>query len=193
MTVKRILCYLQQMQIQRYEETPHSGIEKRRLQSKSYAPASITNLNNRNHHGTQNMISPFSPQEDQLNNPLQKILLPPTDLNAEVEEIPLYKLVYVNGACPKAYRVYKAHSMIGVIFQHISHWSNAVDKIRYAKPVDAAVGLDEFLKVTRISKATTEQPLTEEELLDIEFDSLTSEDWERLKRYVPQAKHLVAA
>ena len=108
-------------------------------------------------------------------------------------EIPGYKLVYVNGACPRNYRVYKAHSMIGVIFQHLTHWSNAVDKIRYAQALDAAVALDEFLKVTRISKAATEQPLTEEELLDKEFDSLTSEDWERLKRYVPQAKHLVAA
>ena len=138
------------------------------------------------------MISPFSFQEDQLDNPLQKILLPPTDPNAEVQEIPPYKLVYVNGACPRVYRVYKAHSMIGVIFQHITHWSNAVDKIRYAESVDAAVGLDKFLKVARISTTATEQPPTEEELLDKEFDSLTTEEWEQLKRYVPQAPDLVA-
>ncbi|MFS0520241.1 hypothetical protein ACEYW6_36975, partial [Nostoc sp. UIC 10607] len=96
-------------------------------------------------------------------------------------------------ACPRNYRVYKGDSMIGVIFQHITHWSNAVDKIRYAESVDAAVGLDDFMKVARISATTTEQLPTEEELLDIEFDALTDEEWERLKRYVPQAKHLVAA
>ncbi|MBW4458279.1 MAG: hypothetical protein KME55_40005 [Nostoc indistinguendum CM1-VF10] len=124
---------------------------------------------------------------------LEKILLPPTDPNAEVMEIPGYKLVYVNGACPRNYRVYKGDSMIGVIFQYITHWSNAVNSLRYAEPIDAAVGLDDFMKVARVSKATTEQPPTEEELLDKEFDSLTSEDWERLKRYVPQAKGLVAA
>ncbi|AUB44714.1 Pyruvate:ferredoxin oxidoreductase and related 2-oxoacid:ferredoxin oxidoreductases, beta subunit (plasmid) [Nostoc flagelliforme CCNUN1] len=108
-------------------------------------------------------------------------------------EIPGYKLVYVNGACPRNYQVYKADSMIGVIFQHITHWSNGVDSLRYAQALDAAVGLDEFLKVARISKTATEQPPSEEELLDKEFDSLTSDEWERLKRYVPQAKDLVAA
>ncbi|MBW4457780.1 MAG: hypothetical protein KME55_36965 [Nostoc indistinguendum CM1-VF10] len=46
------------------------------------------------------------------------------------------------------------------------------------------------MKVARVSKATTE-----EELLDIEFDSLTSEDWEQLKRYLPtpETSDLVAA
>ncbi|WP_230967268.1 hypothetical protein [Nostoc commune] len=139
------------------------------------------------------MISPFSLQENQFEESLDKILLPPTDPNAEVTQIPGYKLVYVNGACPRNYRVYKADSMIGVIFQHLTHWSNGVDSLRYAESVDAAVGLDEFLKVARISKATTEQPLTEEELLDKEFDALTSEEWERLKRYVPKTRDLVAA
>ncbi|QFS51292.1 hypothetical protein [Nostoc sphaeroides] len=148
---------------------------------------------NLNHHGTQTMITTFSLQEAQFEESLDKILLPPTDPNAEVTEIPGYKLVYVNGACPRNYRVYKADSMIGVIFQHITHWSNAVDKIRYAEPVDAAVGLDDFMKVTRVSKATTEKPPTEEELLDKEFDLLTSDEWELLKRYVPETKGLVAA
>ncbi|AUB42145.1 Pyruvate:ferredoxin oxidoreductase and related 2-oxoacid:ferredoxin oxidoreductases, beta subunit [Nostoc flagelliforme CCNUN1] len=83
--------------------------------------------------------------------------------------------------------------MIGVIFQHINHWSNGVDSLRYTEPIDAAVGLDEFLNGARISKTATEQLPTEEELLDKEFDALTSDEWERLKRYVPQAKDLVAA
>ncbi|MHC5761401.1 hypothetical protein [Nostoc sp.] len=139
------------------------------------------------------MISTFSLQATQLDDPREKILLPPTDPNAEVMEISGYKLVYVNGACPRNYRVYKADSMIGVVFQHITHWSNAVDKIRYAEPVDAAVGLDEFMTMTGRLTMATEQPFTEEELLDKEFDALTFEDWERLKRYVPAAKHLVAA
>ncbi|WP_226890039.1 hypothetical protein [Nostoc sp. MG11] len=47
--------------------------------------------------------------------------------------------------------------------------------------------------MARVSTTATEQPLTEEELLDKEFDALTSDEWERLKRYVPQAKDLVAA
>ncbi|QFS52687.1 hypothetical protein [Nostoc sphaeroides] len=138
------------------------------------------------------MISPFSLQEADWDESTEKILLPPTDPNAEVTEIPGYKLVYVNGACPRNYRVYKADSMIGVIFQHLTHWSNGVDSIRYAEPIDAAVGLDEFMNVARVSKATTELPPTEEELLDQEFDALTSDEWERLKRYVPETRNLVA-
>ncbi|WP_292851826.1 hypothetical protein [Nostoc sp. NMS8] len=141
------------------------------------------------------MISLFSLQAAQLHDPIEKILLPPTDPNAEVINIPGYKLVYVNGACPRNYRVYKGDSMLGVIFQHITHWSNRVDSLQYAEPIDAAVGLDEFLKVVRISTTATEQPHTEEELLDKEFDSLTSEEWERLKKYVPtpETRDLVAA
>lgn len=140
-------------------------------------------------------ICPFSLQATQLDNPLQKILLPPTDPNAEVTEIPGYKLVYVNGACPRVYRVYKAHSMIGVIFQHITHWSNGVDQIRYAQSLDAAVGLDDFMTMTGNLTATTEQPSTEEELLDIEFDALTNEEWEQIKRYepMPETSDLIAA
>ena len=66
------------------------------------------------------MISPFSLQEAQLDDPREKILLPPTDPNAEVMEIPGFKLVYVGGACPRNYRVYKADSMIGVIFPSVA-------------------------------------------------------------------------
>jgi len=139
------------------------------------------------------MITTLFLQETELEESLDKILLLPTDPNAEVIEIPDYKLVYVNGACPRIYRVYKAHSMIGVIFQHLTHWSNAVDKIRYAESVDAAVGLDDFMTMTGRLTATTEQPFTEEELLDKEFDSLTNDEWERLKRYVPETRDLVAA
>ena len=108
------------------------------------------NLDNQNHHGTQNTTTTFSLQQTQLEEFLDKILLPPTDPSAEIIEIPGYKLVYVNGACPRNYRVYKAHSMIGVIFQHITHWSNGVDSLRYAESVDAAVGLDNFLNTARI-------------------------------------------
>ncbi|MBW4456799.1 MAG: hypothetical protein KME55_31255 [Nostoc indistinguendum CM1-VF10] len=144
-------------------------------------------------HGTRNMISPLSLQQTQLEEFLDKILLPSTDPKAEVIEISGYKLVYVNGACPRNYRVYKTDSMIGVIFQHITHWSNGVDSLRYAEPIDAAVGLDEFMNVAKILTTATEQPLTEEELLDQEFDALTSDEWERLKRYVPETRDLVAA
>jgi len=137
------------------------------------------------------MITTFL-QQTELEESLDKILLPPSDPNAEVQEIPGYKLVYADGACPRNYRVYKGDSMIGVIFQYITHWSNGVDSLRYAESVDAAVGLDNFMTMTGYFTTATEQPPTEEELLDKEFDALTSEDWERLKRYVPQAKHLIA-
>lgn len=53
-----------------------------------------------------NMISPFSLQAAQLDESPEKILLSPTDPNAEVAQITGYKLVYVNGACPRTYRVY---------------------------------------------------------------------------------------
>ncbi len=49
------------------------------------------------------MISPFSLQEAQSDDPTEKILLPPTDPNAEVTQITGYKLVYVDGACPRTY------------------------------------------------------------------------------------------
>jgi hypothetical protein len=139
------------------------------------------------------MISPFSLQQADWDESPEKILLPPTDPDAEVQEISPYKLVYVNGACPKTYRVYTDDSMLGVIFQYITHWSNGVDSLRYAEPVDAAVGLDEFMTMTRYFTATKEEPPTEEELLDKQFDSLTREEWERLKKYVPETRDLVAA
>ncbi|WP_375502196.1 hypothetical protein [uncultured Nostoc sp.] len=41
--------------------------------------------------------------------------------------------------------------------------------------MDAAVGLDDFIKVARISRTATKQLPTEEELLDLEFDSLTND------------------
>ncbi|MBD2458871.1 hypothetical protein H6G80_33055 [Nostoc sp. FACHB-87] len=75
----------------------------------------------------------------------EKILLPPTHPNAEVIEIPGYKLVYCNGACPKNYRVYKGESMLGLVFQYITHWSNEIDNEQYAKPLNAVVALDDFL------------------------------------------------
>ncbi|WP_242055824.1 hypothetical protein [Nostoc flagelliforme] len=134
------------------------------------------------------MISPLSLEQTQLKESLDKILLPPTDPNAEVMEILGYKLVYVDGACHRNYRVYKSHSMIGVIFQHITHWSNGVDSFRYAESVDAALRLDDFLNVARVSTTASEQLPTQEELLDKEFDALTSDEWERLKRYVHKRK-----
>ncbi|MEH2122777.1 hypothetical protein [Nostoc sp.] len=53
------------------------------------------NLDNPNHHDRQNIINTFSLQEAQLHDSLEKILLPPTNPNAEVQKISGYKLVYV--------------------------------------------------------------------------------------------------
>ncbi|MEA5603203.1 hypothetical protein [Nostoc sp. UHCC 0252] len=42
--------------------------------------------------------------------------------------------------------MYRDDSMLGLVFQHITHWANEVDEIRYAKPRDAVVGLESFVK-----------------------------------------------
>ncbi|WP_191761253.1 hypothetical protein [Komarekiella delphini-convector] len=137
----------------------------------------------------------ITPVQEQSDESQEKILLSPADPNAEVMEVPGYKLVYINGACPRTYRVYKDDSMLGLVFQHITHWSNAVDKIRYANPEDATVGLDEFMEMAKISTAIVQQPPTQEELLDKEFDALTFDEWEQLKKYVPtpEIRDLLAA
>ncbi|WP_193200015.1 hypothetical protein [Nostoc sp. MG11] len=137
----------------------------------------------------------ITPVQEQSDESQEEILLPPTDPNAEIIELADYKLVYCGGACPRTYRVYKAHSMIGLLFEHITHWSNAVDKIRYAQAMDAAIGLDEFMEMAKISTAIVQQPPTQEELLDKEFDALTFDEWEQLKKYVPttKARDLLAA
>ncbi|RCJ40077.1 hypothetical protein A6770_38435 [Nostoc minutum NIES-26] len=91
----------------------------------------------------------------------EKILLPPDDPNAEVISLAGYKLVYIKGSFPKVYRVYKDDSMLGVIFQHLTHWSNAVDNIRHDEPLSAAIGLDEFMQVAGVLRAaSTEQQST---------------------------------
>ncbi|MFN6569859.1 hypothetical protein [Dendronalium sp. ChiSLP03b] len=91
----------------------------------------------------------------------EKILLPPDDPNAEVISLAGYKLVYVKGGFPKVYRVYKDDSMLGVIFQHLTHWSNAVDEIHYTQPLDAAIGLERFMIATGVVRAApTEQQST---------------------------------
>lgn len=83
----------------------------------------------------------------------KRILLPPTDPNAELTEIGVYKLVYVNGACPRNYRVYKGDSMIGLVFQHLTHWSNEVDENQYTRPLDAAVAQCNFITIAKMSKS----------------------------------------
>jgi hypothetical protein len=46
--------------------------------------------------------------------------------------------------------------------------------------------LDAVWWLSKAEMLPTAEAITVEELLDIEFDSLTFEDWERLKRYVPE-------
>ncbi|MFN6565298.1 MAG: hypothetical protein RMY28_036605 [Nostoc sp. ChiSLP01] len=86
----------------------------------------------------------------------EKTLLPPTDPNAELIEIPGYTLVYCNGACPKIYRVYKSKSMLGLVFQHITHWTNEVDEKQYTKPLNAVIALDDFLLAASMTNITNE-------------------------------------
>ncbi|BBD63324.1 hypothetical protein NIES2109_61740 (plasmid) [Nostoc sp. HK-01] len=88
-----------------------------------------------------------------------KILLPPEDSNAEILEIPGYKLVYCNGACPRVYRAYKGDSMLGLVFEHLTHWSNAVDNIRHQEPLTAAITLDEFMQAAGVIRKAKEEHL----------------------------------
>ncbi|MCC5640457.1 hypothetical protein LC593_32445 [Nostoc sp. CHAB 5844] len=75
----------------------------------------------------------------------EPILLSQTHPNAELIEISGYTLVYCKGVCPRIYRVYKDDSMLGLVFQHLTHWSSGVDQIRYTKPLNAVLALDGFL------------------------------------------------
>lgn len=45
----------------------------------------------------------------------------------------------------KAYRCFKNGSMLGVIFQHPTHWSNGIDGLKHFEAVDAAVCLEKFM------------------------------------------------
>ncbi|MEA5503916.1 hypothetical protein VB735_12500 [Halotia wernerae UHCC 0503] len=98
---------------------------------------------------SQVIMSTLSLRVEELEESQDKILLPPTDPDAEVFEVSGYKLVDVKGACPKVYRVYRDDSMVGLVFQHLTHWANEVDEIRYAKPRDAVVGLEDFAGILR--------------------------------------------
>jgi hypothetical protein len=82
----------------------------------------------------------------------EPILLSPTHPNADVVEIPGYTLVYCYGSCPKIYRVYKGESMLGLVFQHITHWTTEVNEQQYAKPLNAAVALDDFLRAASMTR-----------------------------------------
>ncbi|MBD2480355.1 hypothetical protein [Anabaena sp. FACHB-83] len=84
----------------------------------------------------------------------EPILLSPSNPNAELIEISGYTLVYCSGACPKIYRVYKRESMLGLVFEHLTHWTNEIDEKQYAKPFNAAVALDDFFLVASMTNAT---------------------------------------
>lgn len=71
---------------------------------------------------------------------VEKIEIVPT---VEVGE---YKLTWVSSEPNvKTYRCYKGDSMLGVIFQHSTHWSNSVDGLKHFEAIDAAVCLDRFM------------------------------------------------
>lgn len=63
-----------------------------------------------------------------------------------------YKLVFCDDEVFRTWRCFYGRSLLGLLFEHPTHWSNGVDRIRYAFPLDAAVGLDDFMKVARLFK-----------------------------------------
>lgn len=86
----------------------------------------------------------------------EPMLLSPTHPNAELIQISDYTLVYCYGTCPKIYRVYKGESMLGLVFQHITHWSNEINEQQYTKPLNAAVALDDFLLAASMTRTIDE-------------------------------------
>ncbi len=79
----------------------------------------------------------------------------------EVEEVEIvstvevgnYTLIHVSSEPSiKTYRCYKNDSMLGVIFQHPTYWSNSVDNLKHFEAIDAAVFLDKFMKRNSNSK-----------------------------------------
>jgi hypothetical protein len=95
-------------------------------------------------------------QEPNWGERCEPILLPPNHPNAEVIEIPGYTLVYCSGACPRIYRIYKDKSMLGLVFEHLTYWSNEIDNQQYVKPLNAVMALDDFLLAANMTKATDE-------------------------------------
>ncbi|MBE9211059.1 hypothetical protein IQ244_32160 [Nostoc sp. LEGE 06077] len=96
-------------------------------------------------------------QETDWGDCCEKILLPPTHPNAEVIEIPGYKLVYCNGVCPRIYRIYQGEQMLGLVFEHLTYWSNEIDNQQYAKPLNAVIALDDFLLAASMTNKTDEK------------------------------------
>lgn len=45
--------------------------------------------------------------------------------------------------------------MLGLVFQHITHWANEVDEKQYTKPLNAAVALHDFLSAASIADDKT--------------------------------------
>ncbi|WP_190709082.1 hypothetical protein [Nostoc sp. FACHB-152] len=82
--------------------------------------------------------------------------MPPTDSNAEVIKIADYTLIYCSGACPRLYRIYKGEQMLGLVFEHLTHWSNEIDNQQYAEPLNAVVALDDFLLAASLDDKTDE-------------------------------------
>jgi len=47
--------------------------------------------------------------------------------------------------------------MLGLLFEHPTHWSNAVDRIKYSEPLEAAVGLEDFMRVAGIVRGQAQE------------------------------------
>ncbi|MBD2452277.1 hypothetical protein H6G76_35290 [Nostoc sp. FACHB-152] len=43
--------------------------------------------------------------------------------------------------------------MLGLVFEHLTHWSNEIDNQQYAEPLNAVVALDDFFLAASLSNA----------------------------------------
>lgn len=49
--------------------------------------------------------------------------------------------------------------MLGLVFEHLTHWSNCVDNIRHEQPLTAVVALDKFMQAAGVIKKAKEERL----------------------------------
>lgn len=67
-------------------------------------------------------------------------------------ELDEYWLQCVGGE-PVTWRCFKDGRFVGIVFQHPTHWSNAVDSIQYSEPEDAVLGLEDYMAVAGRERA----------------------------------------
>ncbi|MCC5640744.1 hypothetical protein LC593_33945 [Nostoc sp. CHAB 5844] len=78
--------------------------------------------------------------------------------NVNTLEFDEYRLHCVGGE-PLTWRCFQGIRFIGLVFEHLTHWSNAVDNIRHQEPLTAVIALDEFMQAAGVIRKAQETHL----------------------------------